>query len=144
MPTHLQNAEPDIDTVEVRDNVQKEQERHEPPHEARDNGGFEAVRSRSQNSFHGWPRLKCAVEDSTPARVASEWNPRFGTESPDVGHNGRARFFQIGQLAGQNRSTGKVPMPRVKAFGDQLSASLEVNEADLRANVELRSVATSF
>ena len=49
---HLKNAESDIDSIQIRDNVQKEQERHQPPHQARDDGGLEVIGSCVQCWFH--------------------------------------------------------------------------------------------
>jgi hypothetical protein len=66
----------------------------------------------------------------------------LGWTLPDIGHYGRLRFLEIGHLTGQNGLPGEVPLPLVKPFGDQRNASLEVHEADLKAHLELLSLAT--
>src|SRR5215469_11381160 len=40
LSAHLQDREAHVDAVEIGDDIEEEQERHEPPHEPGDDGGF--------------------------------------------------------------------------------------------------------
>ena len=51
LPAHLQHGEAHVDAVEVGNNVEQEEKRHQPPHESGNHGGFQAVGSSFQMSF---------------------------------------------------------------------------------------------
>src|SRR5215469_11342296 len=58
----------------------------------------------------------------------------------DAYRDRRLGFFQVRQLAGENRVTGKMSLAGVQAIGDQSSASLQVNQPNLRSNTEFCAI----
>src|SRR5215469_7046097 len=52
----------------------------------------------------------------------------------------RLGFFQVRHLARENRVTGKMSLAGVQTIGDQGSASLQVNEPNLRSNAEFGAI----
>src|SRR5581483_1673700 len=137
---HLKNPEADVDPVKIGDNVEEKQEGHEPPHQAGDDGGFEAVGSGVQNWVHGHGG-EGGVLRGARILLQAELLPNnidnLGGGLADVDYHGSPWLFEIGHLAGQNRLAREVTMARLQALRDQCRTSLQVDESDLRPRRQL-------